>query len=124
MQNIQLISLRKDLKLVRQLVSAVPAIVYAAVVSADGILVRTSPTNIRAVALFIRNSTYLQFRSLVDIAVVDRLLPTGRFIVNYLFLSAAVNQRLTVQLFANETSTISSLVVSFANGQRLFAAAG
>jgi NADH:ubiquinone oxidoreductase subunit C len=73
--------------------------------------------------MLLRNSTYLQFRSLVDIAVVDKLRSNGRFVVNYLFLSMPTNQRLVVQLFANETSTMPSLAVPFANGQRLFAAA-
>jgi NADH:ubiquinone oxidoreductase subunit C len=78
---------------------------------------------VRAISLFVRNSTYWQFRTLVDIAVVDRLLPASRFVVNYLFLSMPTGQRLTVQLFANETSTIPSVAVPFANGQRLFSSA-
>jgi hypothetical protein len=60
----------------------------------------------------------------VDIAVVDKLRPIGRFAVNYLFLSMATNQRTVVQLFVDETSTIPSLAVPFANGQRVFAGAG
>jgi len=88
-----------------------------------GMTIRTSASKLRALVLYIRNNSRLQFRTLVDIAVVDKLLAPGRFSVNYLFLSMVTNQRLTVQLYANETSTIPSLVSQFANGQRLFASA-
>ena len=87
-------------------------------------VLRTSAEKLRPVALFVRNSSLLQCRTLVDIAVVDKLLPLGRFSVNYMFLSMVTNQRVTVQLFANETTTIPSLATAFVKEQRLFASAG
>lgn len=107
-----------------QLQQNLSGLIYSTAATPDGMLIRTSASKVRALALFLRNSTYLQFRSLVDIAVVDKLLPRGRFSVNYLFLSMPTNQRLVVQLYADETTTIPSLAVPFANGQRLFAGAG
>jgi len=107
----------------QELRNALPALVYSATPRNDGLLIRTSPNALRALALFLRNSTLLQFKSLIDIAVVDRLRRNGRFSINYLFLSVITNQRCIVQTFANETSTLLSLAVPFANGQRLFASA-
>jgi NADH:ubiquinone oxidoreductase subunit C len=120
---LQNISLKNATLTSHWLRNTLPALVYSATPTNDGLLIRTSSSNIRSLALFFRNSTYFQFRTLVDIAVVDKLRPVGRFAVNYLFLSMHTNQRIVVQLFANETSTIPSLAVPFANGQRLFAGA-
>ena len=106
------------------LVCALPGLFHSATPTNDGLLLRTTACKLRAAVLFLRSTSYLQFRTLVDIAVVDKLRTQGRFTVNYLFLSMITNQRLVVQLFANETSVIPSLAVPFANGQRLFAAAG
>ena len=100
-----------------------PALVSSVRVTPEGIILRTTPTKVRPLALYIRNSSLLQFRTLVDIAVVDKLLPAGRFAVNYSFLSMVTNQRITVQLYATETTTIPSLASPFVNAQRLFASA-
>jgi len=107
-----------------QLRNNLSSLVYSATSTNDGLLLRTAPGKLRALSLFFRNSTYLQTRTLVDIAVVDKLRATGRFAVNYLFLSMTTNQRIVVQLFVDETSTVPSLAVPFANGQRVFAGAG
>ena len=103
---------------------SVPDLVYSVTPTSDGLLLRTTPSKLRTLSMLLRNSSYQQFRSLVDIAVVDKLRSSGRFAVNYLFLSMTTNQRAIVQVFVSETSTIPSLAVPFANGQRLFAAAG
>jgi NADH:ubiquinone oxidoreductase subunit C len=100
-----------------------PGIIYSTTFRNDGYLFRTSLSSVRALSFFLRGSTHLQFRSLIDIAVVDRLRARARFSVNYLFFSVATNQRAVMQVFANETSTIPSLCVPFANGQRVFASA-
>jgi len=100
-----------------------PAIICTAITNNDGALLRTTPEKLRIISLLVRSSTYLQLRTLADIAVLDKLLPFGRFVINYLFLSSLTGQRLTIQVYANETSTIPSLAVPFANGQRLFASA-
>lgn len=104
--------------------NCLPALVYSATPRNDGFLVRTSPQALRPLALYLRQATHFQLRSLVDIAVVDRLRASARFSVNYLFLSAPTNQRLLIQLFANETSTVPSLSIPYANGQRYFASSG
>lgn len=120
----QELTLQRNTAIGYQLKDDLPALIFGVVPSVEGLLVRTSSSKIRALALFFRNSTHFQLRTLVDIAVVDKLLPTGRFSVNYLFMSMLTNQRLTLQIFANETATLPSLAVPYANGQRLFAAAG
>lgn len=100
-----------------------PALVFSVRVTPEGILLRTSPAKVRPLALYVRNNSLLQFKTLVDIAVVDKLLPAGRFAVNYSLLSVITNQRVTLQLFATETTTIPSLASPFVNAQRLFASA-
>jgi NADH:ubiquinone oxidoreductase subunit C len=101
----------------------IPALVSSVRITPESIILRTSPSKLRALALYVRNNSLLQFRTLVDIAVVDKLLPAGRFAVNYSFLSMVTNQRLTVQLYAAETTTVPSLAAPFVNAQRLFASA-
>lgn len=110
-------------KLLIQLQQEQPRLIYSARTNAFGITIRVAANKLRALAFFLRNSSRLQFRMLVDIAAVDKLQTHGRFAVNYLFLSMKTNQRLTVQLFAAEESRIPSLTGRFANGQRLFASA-
>jgi NADH:ubiquinone oxidoreductase subunit C len=100
-----------------------PALISSVRVTPEGLLLRTTPGKLRALALYLRNSTLLQFRTLVDIAVVDKLLPDGRFAVNYMFLSMVTNQRLTIQLHVTETTTIPSLAAPFLRNQSLFASA-
>ena len=101
----------------------IPALVSSVRTTPEGVVLRTSPAKIRPLAMYIRNSSLLQFRTLVDIAAVDKLLPRGRFAVNYSFLSMVTNQRVTLQLYVTETTTIPSLAAPFANAQRLFASA-
>lgn len=108
----------------QQLRKTLPALVFSATPRNDGLLVRTTPGALRALAYYLCRCPAFQLKSLVDIAVVDRLRSSARFSINYLFFSANTNQRLLVQIFADETTTIPSLSVPFANGQRLFAAGG
>jgi len=100
-----------------------PKLIAGAAVPTLRNLTRTTPRNLRALALFLRNSTELQFSTLVDISVTDKLLARGRFSVIYHFLSTSNNQRYSLQLFAKETTTIPSLAAAFVCGQRLFASA-
>ena len=89
-----------------------------------GLIVRTTPANLRAIAIFLRNYSPFQLSTLADIAVVDRLEQKNRFTVKYLFLSTKTNQRATVKLFVNETSAIPSLAAPFFNAKQFFASAG
>lgn len=101
-----------------------PAIIYSVTPQNSGLLIRTSPGAIRVLALCLRHRTHWQFRSLVDIAVVDRLRQRARFSINYLFLSVPTNQRALVQIFSSETGTIPTLSVPYSQGQRYFASSG
>lgn len=118
----QQVVLRMNENMLNQIEQNVPGLIHSVQAKPDNLLIRTSSSTIRPLALFLRNSTQLQFRTLVDIAVVDKLLPCGRFVVNYLLLSMPLNQRVTVQIFANETSTLPSLAVPFGD-HRFFASA-
>jgi len=115
--------LKNTTELLQNCQQEIPALISLTSVTPEGILLRTTPSKIRPLALYIRNNSLLQFRTLVDIAVVDKLLPAGRFAVNYSFLSMVTNQRITLQLYAAETTTVPSLAAPFANTQRLFASA-
>lgn len=78
---------------------------------------------LRPLVLTARNSSLLLFRQLIDLAVVDKLLSQGRFVVSYHFLSSITNQRLVISAATSEITIIPSLAAPFINGQRLFAAA-
>jgi NADH:ubiquinone oxidoreductase subunit C len=119
----QSVILKLTNNLFHQLKHEMPALMAHTSVTPEGVTLRTTASKLRPLAFFIRNSSHLQFRTLVDIAVIDKLLPAGRFVVNYLFFSMITNQRIAIQLFASETTTIPSLAAPFANGQRLFASA-
>jgi NADH:ubiquinone oxidoreductase subunit C len=107
----------------RHLQELLPGLIYSSTARNDGYHFRASADSLRSLAFFLRNSTHLQFRSVIDIAVVDRLQQSARFSVNYLFFSSTTNQRALVQVFAAETSTIPSLSVPFIHGQCIFASA-
>lgn len=100
-----------------------PAIVHSIRVTPEGIVFRTSPSKLRLLGVYLRNSTMFRMRSLTDIAVVDRLLSKGRFVVNYNLLSTRINQRVTVQLAVSETEPIPSLLGSPLTEDRLYPAA-
>jgi len=107
----------------KQLENKLPGLIHSTSPQIDNLVVRTSTSKLRALSLYLRNSTVSQFRTLVDIAVVDRLLPRGRFAINYLFLSMVTNQRLIVTVYANETTTLPSLSAPFLGDQRFFPSA-
>jgi len=101
----------------------VPALISSVRVSPEGIIFRTTPRKLLALAKYLHNSTMFRFRTLTDIAVVDRLLPSGRFVVNYHFLSTTINQRVIIQIAVSETESIPSLLGSPVKKERLFPAA-
>ena len=101
-----------------------PALVLGTGIALDNTPLQTTRSTVRALALHLRNATELQCSTLVDIAVTDKLLDRGRFVVNYHFLSTVLNHRMRVQLFVGETTTIPSLAAPFVNQQKLFAGAG
>lgn len=107
----------------KSLEKKLPGLIHSTSPQIDSLVVRTSISKLRALAFYLRNSTTAQFRILVDIAVVDKLLPKGRFAVNYLFLSPVTNQRLIVTVYANETTTLPSLSTPFLGDQRFFPSA-
>ena len=119
----QELDLHLKIRTLQQLEKKLPGLIHSTSPQVDALVVRTSSSKLRALSLYLRNSTVSQFRTLVDIAVVDRLLPRGRFVINYLFLSMVTNQRLTVSVYANETSSLPSLSVPFFGAQRFFPSA-
>ena len=96
----------------------------AANVTPLSVALRTSPTRLRTLAAFIAKSTVVRATTLVDIAVTDRLGAKGRFSIKYLFLSALYNNRVIVEIYVDETTTVPSLASSFFNRTRIFASAG
>lgn len=96
-----------------------PAVISSVRVTPEGILLRTTASKLPLLGLYLRNSTMLRFRTLSDTAVVDRLLPVGRFVVNYNLLSTTINQRVTIQLAVSETEPIPSLLGSPIKKDRL-----
>lgn len=101
-----------------------PGLISGLAVTSNHITLRISPSALRYVALYLRNSTHVQATSLVDIVVVDRIGTAGRFTVKYLFLSFALQARLTLSFSVSEVAVIPSLAAPFAGYQRIFAAAG
>ena len=83
----------------------------------------TTSRSLRALTVFHRNSTELQFNTLVDISVIDKLLARGRFSITYHLLSVKTNQRCSLQLLVKETTTIPSLAAPFVFGRPVFASA-
>lgn len=120
---LQQLNRRLTAKLLEQVRGDLPGLVYSTKVTSGGIVLRTSPRKLRALSFYIRNSSRFLMRTLVDIAVVDRIRGKGRFVVNYLFLSMTLNQRIILQIAVNETTTIPSLTAPFVNSRRLFACA-
>jgi NADH:ubiquinone oxidoreductase subunit C len=100
-----------------------PAVISSVRVTPEGIILRTTARKLQILALYLRNSTMFRFRALSDTAVVDRLLPAGRFVVNYSLLSTTLNQRVTIQLAVSETEPIPSLLGSPIEKERLYPAA-
>lgn len=86
--------------------------------------VRTTPLQLRNVTSFLAKATNIRSGSLVDIAVTDRLGVRGRFSVKYLFLSSFYNNRLIVEVYADETTAVPSIAGPFFNRKRIFASAG
>lgn len=99
-----------------------PGLVSSVRVEPEGLVLRTTPDKLRPLALFLRNNSLLRFTFLIEIAAVDSMRAVSRFTLNYFFLSAC-NQRVIVQLYADETLAIPSLTRVFNNGERLFSAA-
>ena len=119
----QELDFHNKVRTLQQLESKLPGLIHSTSPQIDSLVIRTSGSKLRALSLYLRNSTVSQFRTLVDIAVIDRLLTKGRFIINYLFLSLVTNQRLIVTVYANETTTLPSLSAPFLSDRRFLPSA-
>jgi NADH:ubiquinone oxidoreductase subunit C len=108
----------------KQIKLLTPALVFQAAYSPNGLILRTSRNQIRALSAFLRNSTALQTTILADIAATDKLEQSGRFSIKYSFLSVTYSRRLTVEVYCEETLSVPSLAAPFLNNQKVFAAAG
>lgn len=87
-------------------------------------VIRTTPAKLRSLAAFIAKSTTIRATTLVDIAVTDRLSTRGRFSIKYLFLSGLYSNRLALEIYVDETTSVPSLASPFFNRKRIFASAG
>ena len=116
------ISLNNNILVARALTKAFPNTV--AHVSPLSLIIRTTPSRLRVLAAFVAKSTTIRASTLVDIAVTDRLGARGRFSVKYLFLSSLYNNRVTLEIYVDETTAVPSLASPFFNCKRIFASAG
>jgi NADH:ubiquinone oxidoreductase subunit C len=107
-----------------QIHTCLPLLVSKVIVTPLTCVMYTHPAAIRALAIFLRNSTSVQAVTLTDIIVTDRCTASGRFTVKYLFLSTRLNTRLLLSFSVSETGSIPSLTTPFFNNQRIFASAG
>lgn len=98
-------------KAVRRIRKMLPRLVYTTRSVALATVIRVRPKTLRHVAVFLKNSTLYQFKTLTEIAVVDRPSEVNRFSVRYCFLSYRYNQRVIVELYTNETRSIPSLTL-------------
>jgi len=111
-------------KIALQIGDAMPGSISCLNCTPTEIILRTSSKNLRAVAVYLRNHSSLRFATLTDIATCDKMHSKGRFTVNYIFTSTYFANRVFVELFAQETSTIASLANPFFLDKRVFASAG
>jgi NADH:ubiquinone oxidoreductase subunit C len=121
----QLVTLRMIQDAMSYAQAECPATIHSTRVTPEGIILRTTPKKLRALAVYLRSSTMYLFTAITEIAVVDRLLPAGRFVVNYHLLSRMLNQRVVIQLAVSETEDIPSITLpAFKREITLFPAAG
>ena len=107
-----------------QIKDILPSLVLQANYTPNGIILKTTRNNIRALASVLRYSGVTQATILSDIAATDKLDKVGRFAVKYNFLSVKYNRRVIVEVFSDETLSIPSLAAPFLNEKKLFASAG
>jgi NADH:ubiquinone oxidoreductase subunit C len=97
--------------LLQALSRELPTLIYSVAVTTQGITLTTGVDQLRPLVIYLRDSSYLQFKTLVDIAVVDHLEKGGscRFALTYHLLSSRYNRRISIQLFCSETTLLPSL---------------
>lgn len=74
-----------------------------------------SHTYLRRVLFFLKNSKFLQFKTLIDITAIDFLNNYNRFELVYSLLSIRYNLRIFIKIYLNEffiTNSISDLYLS------------
>jgi hypothetical protein len=72
-----------------------------------------TPLRLRTLALILSKHSTNLVKTLIDIAVVDRIRSRSRFTINYLLLSTRLNQRVQLRTFAGETTVLPSLATPF-----------
>ena len=88
------------------------------------LIIRTTPSDLRGIAVLLAKMTTTRAGTLVDIAVTDRITVAGRFSVKYFFLSSLYSNRCTIELYVDEITAIPSLASPLFNQKRVFASAG
>jgi NADH:ubiquinone oxidoreductase subunit C len=82
-----------------------------------------TPLRLRTLALILSKHSTNLVKTLIDIAVVDRIRSRSRFTINYLLLSTRLNQRVQLRTFAGETTVLPSLAAPFMRATSIFPAA-
>lgn len=79
----------------------------------DELTIYVAPSALRPTMVFLKNHTAAQFKSAVDVTAADYPSRTNRFDVVYNMLSVRHNSRIRVKTYANETSSVPSIVPIF-----------
>ncbi|RLV90060.1 putative NADH-ubiquinone oxidoreductase 30.4 kDa subunit mitochondrial [Spathaspora sp. JA1] len=95
------------------IITCLPKFVQQFSVWKDELTIYVAPSALRPVMVFLKNHTAAQFKSCMDVTAADYPSRTNRFDVVYNLLSVRHNSRIRVKTYANETSSVPSLVPIF-----------
>lgn len=95
------------------LISALSPAAYSMHAQGWDLMFRVRPNDLRGVLLFLRNSAGSSFKSLSDIAVLDRPSSYNRFSIVYNLLSIKYQARIFVRTSIPEGLSIPSIVPLF-----------
>ncbi|KAG7192096.1 putative NADH-ubiquinone oxidoreductase 30.4 kDa subunit, mitochondrial [Scheffersomyces spartinae] len=94
----------------KYIMSCMPKYIQQFSVWKDELTLYVAPSALRPTAIFLKNHTPAQFKSVMDVTAVDYPSRENRFEVVYNFLSVRHNCRIRVKTYASETSPVPSLV--------------
>jgi NADH:ubiquinone oxidoreductase subunit C len=79
----------------------------------------TKTSDLIAISNFLRNHTLLNFKQLIEIAVIDRPNKINRFKLNYVLFSPLFNTRIIISTEVKEIDILSSLVKLYKSAEWL-----
>lgn len=97
----------------KYIMSCLPKYIQQFSVWKDELTLYVAPSALRPTAIFLKNHTPAQFKSVMDVTAVDYPSRENRFEVVYNMLSVRHNCRIRVKTYASETSPVPSLVPLF-----------